>query len=116
MTKNILLVGLEYTGTAIPDVKIETLGLCQPSVSREKAAFALYEYDAIVINPASYTHFIFGRAGEFSDSVNELWDLKGQNNSYDLDSAFDSHDRGKELAAASPDADMTSRVNAGSFF
>lgn len=100
MTKNILLVGLDYTGTEIPDVNIETLGLCQPSVSREKAAFALYEYDAIVINPASYTHFIFGKAGEFSNSPNELWDLKGQNNSYDLDSAFDAHDRGKELAAA----------------
>lgn len=100
MTKNILLVGLEYTGTAIPDVKIETLGLCRATTCREKAAFALYEYDAIVINPASYSHFIFGTAGEFSDSENELWDLKRVNNDYDLDTVFDAHDRGKELTAA----------------
>jgi hypothetical protein len=46
MTKNILLVGLEYTGAAIPDVRTETLGLCRATTCNEKAAFALYEYDA----------------------------------------------------------------------
>jgi TIR domain len=98
--KRILTVGLAYTGDPIEDVKFENLGLCRPSAARDKAAFPLYEYDVVAINPQSYTHFLFGEAGEFSDSPNELTDLKKKNNAYDLDSAFDEVDRQKELQAA----------------
>lgn len=59
-----------------------------------------YEYDLIIINPESYSHFIFGASTKHSASVNELWDLKSENNDYDLDTAFDSHDRSEELSAA----------------
>ncbi|MEI7823949.1 MAG: toll/interleukin-1 receptor domain-containing protein [Chlorobiaceae bacterium] len=100
MTKNVLLVGLNYTGIEIPDTKIEVLGLCLPKVAPDKAAFALYEYDVIIINPASYSHFLFGSASKYSESNNELWDLKAENNNYDLDSAFDQADRTEELTAA----------------
>lgn len=100
MVKRILLVGLEYTGASLDDAEIETLGLCRPSIAKESAAYALYEYDVIVINPQSYSHFLFGRAGRHSQSINELWDLKSENNDYDLDSAFDYRDRRKELSAA----------------
>jgi hypothetical protein len=64
MTQNVLLVGIEYTGPAIPEVTIEVLGLCRPKVDDRRAAFALYEYDLIIINPESYSHFIFGRASK----------------------------------------------------
>ncbi|MDG1444635.1 MAG: hypothetical protein P8R02_18315, partial [Pseudomonadales bacterium] len=60
MTKKVLLVGLDYTGPKILDVDIETLGLCRPEVDEDRAAYALYEYDLIIINPKSYSHFIFG--------------------------------------------------------
>jgi hypothetical protein len=98
--KRVLVVGLSYTGTSIPEVEIENLGLCRPDVSHDRSAFPLYEYDVIVINPKSYTHFLFGRAGEFSDSANELNDLKRQKNDYDFDSAFDAVDRQNEMNAA----------------
>jgi hypothetical protein len=100
MTKNILLVGCTYTGSLIPDTKFDVLGLCRPRIASDRAAFALYEYDVIVINPASYSHFLFGTASSHSKSPNELWDLKAENNDYDLDTAFDYGDRCKELAAA----------------
>ncbi len=100
MTKKVLLVGLDYSGPNITDVEIETLGLCRPEVDEDRAAYALYEYDLIIINPQSYSHFIFGSASEFSESKSELSSLKQQNNSYDLDSVFDYHDRSKELKAA----------------
>lgn len=100
MVKRVLLVGLDYSGAPLDDTEIDTLGLCRPSISKDSAAYALYEYDVIVINPASYSHFLFGRAGEYSESINELWDLKSEDNSYDLDSAFDHSDRAKELSAA----------------
>ncbi|MCB1041265.1 MAG: TIR domain-containing protein, partial [Acidimicrobiales bacterium] len=48
----------------------------------------------------SYTHFLFGLAGEFSNEAHELGLLKRQNDSHDLDSAFDGEDRRKELEAA----------------
>jgi len=100
LTKKVLLVGLDYSGPNITDVEIETLGLCRPEVDEDRAAYALYEYDLIIINPQSYSHFIFGSASEFSESKSELSSLKQQNNSYDLDSVFDYHDRSKELKAA----------------
>jgi hypothetical protein len=100
MIKRILLVGLDYSGPPLDDAEIDTLGLCRPSINKDSAAYALYEYDVIVINPVSYSHFLFGRAGEHSESINELWDLKAENNSYDLDSPFDRSDRAKELSAA----------------
>ncbi|MEI6638930.1 MAG: hypothetical protein WCL46_04375 [Chlorobium sp.] len=67
MTKNVLIVGLNYTGIEIPDTKIEVLGLCLPKVTPDKAANALYEYEVIIINPASYSDFIFGTASKHSE-------------------------------------------------
>lgn len=98
--KRVLTVGLKYTGTAIDGVEFENLGLCRPSVDQDRAAFALYEYDVIVINPKSYSHFLFGEESEFSESPTELGDLKRKKDVYDLDSLFDSTDREKELDAA----------------
>lgn len=100
MPKNVLLVGCKYTGPTIPDTTIDVLGLVRPSIDKERSAFALYEYDLIIINPESYSHFIFGSETNHSKSVNELWDLKSENNEYDLDTAFDQHDRSEELLAA----------------
>ncbi|MCX7174929.1 MAG: toll/interleukin-1 receptor domain-containing protein [Proteobacteria bacterium] len=100
MTKNVLLVGLKYTGPAIPRTKIDVLGLCRPKICDEKAAFALYEYDVIIINPESYSHFLFGEQTKSSGSDKELWELKSKNNDYDLDSAYDQDDREAELSAA----------------
>lgn len=98
--KRVLTVGLTYTGAPIDGVEIENLGLCQPSVDQERAAFSLYEYDVIIINPRSFTHFLFGKGGEFSESSTELSDLKRQKAIYDIDTAFDGHDRGNEMQAA----------------
>jgi TIR domain len=98
--KRVLTVGLTYTGSAIPGVEIENFGLCRSKVARERAAFPLDEYDTIIINPASFTHFLFGKQGEFSDELNELSKLKRLNDAYDIDTAFDAEDRGKELDAA----------------
>jgi hypothetical protein len=100
MPKNVLLVGIEYTGEEISDTNIEALGLCRPKVCEKKAAYSLYEYDVVIINPASYSHFIFGKATEHSTSDKELWDLKRENNDYDLDSIYDLNDREEELKAA----------------
>lgn len=61
MANNVLLVGCRYAGPSIPDTQIEVLGLCRPSIDSERAAYALYEYDVIIINPQSYSHFIFGK-------------------------------------------------------
>lgn len=98
--KRVLTVGLNYTGDEIQGVEIDNLGLCQPKVDREQAAYPLYEYDTIIINPESYTHFLFGKAGEFSNELQELDKLKRHKDCYDLDSAFDSEDRRKEMEAA----------------
>lgn len=100
MTKNVLLVGCTYAGPTIPDTNFDVLGLCRPSIDKSRSAYALYEYDVIVINPESYSHFLFGAAGRHSPSENELWDLKNEKNDYDLDNAFDSADRSAELKAA----------------
>lgn len=101
--KRVLTVGLTYTGGAIDGVEIDNLGLCRPEVERARAAFPLYEYDTIIINPESYSHFLFGQSGEFSSELYELGKLKGQNDRYDLDSAFDGEDRQKEMEAATAD-------------
>lgn len=100
MTKNVLLVGLDYTGPTIPGANINVLGLCRSKICEEKAARCLYEYDVIIINPESYSHFIFGQRGKHSESRTELWDLKKENNDYDLDTIYNSHDRQLELNAA----------------
>ncbi|MHB8988634.1 MAG: toll/interleukin-1 receptor domain-containing protein [Desulfobulbia bacterium] len=100
MSKKVLLVGLKYDGPEIHDAEIEVLGLCRAKVNDSKSAFALYEYDVIIINPESYSHFLFGDATEHSSSEKELWELKTSNNDYDLDAAYDEWDRTKELDAA----------------
>lgn len=100
MTKNVLLVGCEYTGASIPNTKIDNLGLVRSSIDEDRAAYSLYEYDVIIINPKSYSDFIFGTSTKHSESINELWDLKAENNNYDLDTAFDHSDRSEELSAA----------------
>lgn len=100
MPRNVLLVGIEYTGEKIPDANIEVLGLCRPKICEEVAAYSLYEYDVIIINPASYSHFIFGKATKHSTSDQELWGLKNENNDYDLETVYDSSDREEELKAA----------------
>ncbi len=98
--KRVLTVGVTYTGEKIEGVEIENLGLCQAGVDKERAAFPLYEYDTIIISPQSYSHFLFGAEGEFSNEPNELGKLKRQNDSYDIDAAFDAEDREKEMEAA----------------
>lgn len=100
MTKQVLTVGLIYTGDPIPGVEIENLGLCQPSVAKDRAAFPLYEYDTIIINPASFSHFLFGREGTHSDEPYELGKLKSEKDAYDIDTAFDGEDRKNEMKAA----------------
>lgn len=100
MTKHVLTVGLTYTGETLQDQKIENLGLCSPRVSVKQAAFPLYEYDTIIINPASYSHFFFGAATEFSNAENELMLLKRANNSWDIDTIFDRNERTTELVKA----------------
>ena len=100
MKKKVLLVGLRYEGPDIADAEFEVLGLCRAKVNDSKASFALYEYDVVIINPESYSHFLFGEATEHSASDKELWSLKSSNNDYDLDTAYDEWDRTKELDAA----------------
>lgn len=101
--RRMLTVGVTYTGHALEGVEIENLGLCRPGVDRERAAYPLYEYDTIIINPESYTHFLFGTAGEFSGDPYELGRLKRQTDSYDIDTAFDAADREKEMEVAIAD-------------
>jgi hypothetical protein len=96
----VLLVGLDYSGSVPRNVSVETKGLCRPQIDAERSAAPLYDYDVILINPSSYSHFIFGQRGPYSDSEKELWDLKAENNQYDLDSAFDRPERHAELKAA----------------
>lgn len=101
--RRVLTVGVTYTGDAIEGVEIENLGLCRAGVDRARAAYPLYEYDTIIINPESYSHFLFGAAGEFSNEPNELGQLKRQNDNYDIDTAFDLDDREKEMEVAIAD-------------
>jgi hypothetical protein len=81
-------------------VTIETKGLCRPQIAPEQAASPLYDYNVIVINPASYSHFIFGQRGPHSDSEKELWNLKQENDRHDLDAVFAQWERQEELKAA----------------
>lgn len=76
------------------------MGLCRPDTDDKRSAYALYDYDVIIIHPKSYSHFIFGEDGPHSESINELYDLKRQDNRYDLDNAFHGHDRRNEMKAA----------------
>src|SRR2546421_6339429 len=98
--QRVLLVGLDYSGPIRRGIAIETKGLCRPEIAPEMSAAPLYDYDVIIINPASYSHFIFGRRGPHSDSEKELWNLKHENNQHDMDSAFDHWERRGELKAA----------------
>ena len=104
---------MTYTGDAIEGVEIENLGLCRPGVDRARAAYLLYAYDTIIINPESYSHFLFGTAGEFSNEPNELGRLKRQNDSYDIDTAFDLDDWENEMEVAI--ADGARAVQSGAF-
>jgi hypothetical protein len=103
VAKRVLTVGLIYTGDAIDGAEIENHGLCRPTVAKDRAAFPLYEYDVIIIDPVSYTHFLFGKEGRFSNEPDELGKLKTQNDKYDIDTAFDRADRGNEMEAAIAD-------------
>lgn len=96
---HVLLVGLEYTGSNIAGVAIETKGLCRLEVAQSDAASALYDYD-VIINPASYSHFIFGHETSHSDSREELRDLKHQNHRYDIDTIFKKCERVRERGIA----------------
>ncbi len=78
--KRVLTVGLTYTGEPINGVEFEALGLITTSSDKDRSAYPLYEYDVIVINPESYSHFLFGTAGEFSGHLHELSQLKQKNN------------------------------------
>jgi nucleoside phosphorylase len=98
--KRVLLVGLEYTGPSTEHVNIEQKGLGQPEICEKEAAAPLYEYDVIIINPKSYSHFIFGKGLPESSFKNELLELKKKNNNYDIDTVFDFDDRMKELNIA----------------
>jgi hypothetical protein len=98
--KRVLTVGLTYTGPEIRNVTIDNLGLCSASVAEAHAAFALYDYDTILINPASYSHFLFGTEGKHSRQEYELAYLKRENNNYDIDTLFDSRDRRAEMTTA----------------
>lgn len=80
MAKRVLLVGLEYKGPVIKDVVIETRGLANHEYGQLYAAAALYDYDVIIIYPKSYSHFVFGHKTPYSDSQNELYDLKKAQN------------------------------------
>ncbi|MEA3035747.1 MAG: hypothetical protein QOH04_1512 [Sphingomonadales bacterium] len=101
--KRVLTVGITYAGDPIPGIEIENLGLCRAATAPDEAAFPLYEYDTIILNPQSFTHFLLGKAGSASASPNELSDLKRQNPAYDIDTLFDAQDRQKELEAALAD-------------
>jgi hypothetical protein len=100
VVRHVLLVGMTYCGSPIDEVEIETLGLCRPSFSFERAAYALYEYDVIIINPAGYSDFIFGQAGEFSDELHELRAAKGGAAKNYIGKVFSWSDRAKEMARA----------------
>jgi hypothetical protein len=68
----VLTVGLSYSGKALAGVEIENLGLCRAEVNEKRAAYPLYEYDVIIINPESYTHFLFGNPRFFPQSTCRL--------------------------------------------
>ncbi len=101
--KRVLTVGLTYSGKPVDGVEFETLGLICAEADRDRAAYALHEYDVIVINPQSYSHFLFGEAGEFSDDDDELTKLKKQDGWYDIDSGYKEEDRRRELEAGMRD-------------
>ena len=94
MNKRVLTVGLTYAGKPMSGVEIENFGLC---------AFPLHEYDVIIINPLSYSHFMFGRASRVSEDADELHRLKKMNDMYDLDNAFHRTRREKEMELALAD-------------
>lgn len=96
----ILLVGMQYEGETIENANISTYGLSRPELLEEYAAYTLSEYDIIIINTESYSHFIFGKSTQYSKSENELWDLKAKDNNYDLDNAFNHSIREHELLSA----------------
>lgn len=98
--KRVLTVGLTYTGALVGAAVVETRGLCRPAVNPEAAALPLYEYDTIIINPASYTHFLLGRAGLHSDDPYELGRLAAQDARQDIDLAFDVAARQREMEMA----------------
>jgi hypothetical protein len=98
--QRVLLVGLDYSDSVLGAASIDIKGLCRSEIAPERSAAALYDYDVIIINPLSYSHFMFGQKGPYSDSSKELWDLKRQDDHYDLDAAFDLQERQAELRAA----------------
>ncbi|MCM0759084.1 MULTISPECIES: hypothetical protein [Sporomusa] len=98
LTKKILFVGSDFDMNTNEYFHIKGLG--KPEIIKELAADALYDYDFVIIHPKSFSHFIFGRPTESSGSSKELYELKGQNNDWDLDTVFDEAERTKELEIA----------------
>jgi hypothetical protein len=95
-----LLVGFDKKEISIASADVHFRGLGRPEVIGDQAAHALYDYDVVVIHPKSYSHFIFGYGGPYSDSPKELWQLKAQKDHFDLDTVFSFTERESELKAA----------------
>jgi hypothetical protein len=100
MVKHVLLVGMSYDGPPIDDISIESLGLCRPSFDFDRAAYALYEYDLIIINPAGYSDFILGSKGEFSDELHRMRSAQGNAAKSFMAKAFSWSDRSAEMERA----------------
>lgn len=96
----VLAVGLGQGDFAIEGVEIDTFGLCRAEIDKDRAAFPLYEYDVIIINPQSFSHFIFGSESAHSGSDSELRQLKGERDVYDIDTVFDPTEREAEMVTA----------------
>ncbi|MCY1081794.1 toll/interleukin-1 receptor domain-containing protein [Archangium lansingense] len=96
----VLLVGLTFDGKPPDGVMIETKGLGHPSVIGEQAAAPLYDYDVIIINPQSYSHFMFGGPTEHSSKPDELIRLKHVDPGKDIDDVFHRVERERELEGA----------------
>lgn len=99
--KKVLLVGLPCPSERIADdVVVETRGLCRQVAQPLLSAAPLYDYDVVVLNPASFSHFLLGSPSKHSSSDSELWGLKRESEDLDFDTLFDLRDRANELDAA----------------
>ncbi len=98
--QRVLLVGLNVVDWTHPDASVDVRGLGAAKVIGTAAAEPLYNYDLIVVDPRSFSHFIFGLPGAHSEREDELRALKNQNPSWDLDDVFYGAGRARELSGA----------------